>query len=255
VVYISMSISEVLLFIATNSKACAGCVEFVEQNRFPVQVVRLDSEEVRKQVANGPYFQISHVPTLIVTYQDGNTQLFVGSPKIVQWMTMIIKRSRDAAEPERGVTSYTPAGGNMYGPRPNPPRPSYPSEPVRRGYIEDDEPYQEPPGLKREPPRRLVVEEDEPETEVEDLPPRKKKTKTKPPPKNSKKKKKPPVNFEEQDPSQEVEVEYIQEDNPKRPPQPKRPPSKMNSIYNVAKQMEQDRKDSLGYREEDLPRY
>ena len=260
-----MSIAEVLLFIATNSRSCSACMEFIERHGLPVKVVRLDSEEARNIAANGTYFQITAVPTMVVIYDDGNTQLFTGAPKITQWLTMLIKRQEP--EKERGVTSYTPAGGNMYGPRPNPPRPRYIPEP------EDQQPQgHQPQGHQpqghyqdhqRRPPTSYVVEEDEPEEEPPKPKP-KKKTKPAPEPvkKAPKKKKKPPVQFEEE--PEEVEVEYIEE--PPKPssragakvnsnPKAKKNPSRMTGVIDKAKQMEQDRKNSLGYREEDLPHY
>ena len=143
--HISMSISEVLLFVASNSRMCRPCIEFIHHHKFPAQIVRLDSEEARSAAASGEFFQITVVPTMVVNYEDGNTQLFVGAPKIVQWMTQLINRSkpRPEDERERGVTSYLPAGGNMYGPRPNPPRELYQPEPLmeRRSRAEE---YPEP---------------------------------------------------------------------------------------------------------------
>lgn len=255
-----MSISDVLLFVASNSKTCIPCVEYVTRYRIPAKIVRLDSEEARRSAANGPFFQVTVVPTMVVIYEDGNTQLFTGAPKITQWMKMMISRSE--TESERGVTSYLPAGGNMYGPRPNPPRPDrFQTEFPEEEYMEEE---------PKKRPKMFVVEEDEPEEEPEEEPevqkkarkPKKssKKKEPLPPPEappKPKKKKKPPVNFEETE--KEVEVEYI-EDEPQPQPQLKQkgkkpPPSRMSNIYATAKQMEIDRQGSLGYREEDLPHY
>lgn len=276
----SMSISEVLVFIATNSRVCAEPMKFIEQYRLPAKIVRLDSEEARSIAANGKYFQVTVVPTMVVIYDDGNTQVFVGAQKITQWMGMMMKRSRrddpDHSERERGVTSYLPAGGNMYGPRPNPPRPKHfqgrgtiPDDPTGGRYNTDpewsEEPYQEEPPPSRPSPtpppqRRMVVEEDEPEEEPQEEPPTKKRAKSASKQKTPKRKKKPPVRFEEP----EVEVEYIEEPpvSASPPPSssrgqktPKKPPSRMNGIYSMAKQMEKDRTASLGYKEEELPRY
>ena len=238
-----MSISEVLLFIATNSRACMGCMEFIDRHRLPVKIIRLDSEEARTIAAGGTFFQITVVPTMVVIYNDGNTQLFIGTPKIIQWLTMMISRQES---PERGVTSYTPAGGNMYGPRPNPPRPNIERERVPEEYE----------GRREEQRSRIIVEDDEPSEEEER--PVKKSKKVPPKKKITKKKKTPPVQFDE--PDQEVEVEYIEDEPPapvKTKPEKKgkKPQSRMSNIYATAQQMEQERKNSLGYKEEDLPRY
>lgn len=248
-----MSISEVLLFIATNSRICMSCMEFIRRYNLPIEVVRLDSEESRTAAANGTYFQVTVVPTMVVIYEDGNTQLFIGAPKITQWLTMLISNSnsKPEQEKERGVTSYMPAGGNMYGPKPNPPRRKY-----------QPDPYDEVDPELRSRPSRILVEEDEPEQEAEPEEveqPRKKSSKSKstkkviPTPQKKKRKKKPPVDFEESE--KEVEIEYIEDHPPPSSPPQKRPPSRMHSIYANAKKMEQDRKASLGYKEEDLPHY
>lgn len=246
-----MSIAEVLLFIATNSRACAPCIEFKSHHRFPAQIIRLDTESARDQATNGSFFQITSVPTMVVIYNDGNTQLFVGSPKIIQWMTMIIKSEKEA--PVNSLNAYTPAGGNMYGPRPNPPRP-----------FQDD--YREPPPAKRTIIEEYGEEEEEEEYEEEEefTPPPKvqKKKKPAPPVKPKKSKKKPPVRFEE---NEEEEVEFFESEAPKpkskKPPKvvsappKKQQPSRMANLEEMAKRMEQERKSSLGYKEEDLPKY
>lgn len=240
-----MSISEVLLFIATNSRACAPCIEFKTHHRFPAQIIRLDSESAREQATNGSFFQITSVPTMVVIYNDGNTQMFVGSPKIIQWMSMIIKTEKE--ESASNLAAYNPAGGNMYGPRPNPPRP-----------LQDE--YREPPPVKRTVIEEYGEEEYE-EEEPEFVKPAPKVPKKKPMPvvKPKKSKKKPPVRFEEP----EEEVEYFESKAPKTKKQPKeasvplkkQQPSRMNGLMEEARRMEQDRKSSLGYREEDLPKY
>lgn len=250
-----MSISEVLLFIATNSRACVPCIEFKTHHRFPAQIIRLDSESAREQATNGSFFQITSVPTMVVIYNDGNTQMFVGSPKIIQWMSMIIKSEKE--ESTNNLAAYNPAGGNMYGPRPTPPRPPF----------QDD--YREPAPVKR-----TVIEEygEEDEYEEEEEPefvkpvPKAPKKKPTPAVKPKKSKKKPPVRFEEPEEEEpEEEVEYFEPKVPKTKtkkqpkaasaPLKKQQPSQMNGLMEEARRMEQDRKSSLGYREEDLPKY
>lgn len=234
-----MSISEVLLFIATNSRECAGTMDFKERHKFPAQIVRLDSSETRSIAANGKYFQVTSVPSMVVIYDDGNTQMFVGTPKIIQWMTMIIKSTRSQGVEEKRVVPtpgrYFPAGGT-------------------RGPVNREESF--PPEDRDREPRTVYIEEDEEVWEEEPAPKPKSKPKAKPKPKAKTKaplkKKKPPVRFEEES-EQEIEVEYIAPEAPS--PTQKRQPSRMSGIYNAAKQMEHDRKASLGYKEEDLPRY
>jgi hypothetical protein len=205
-----MSVSEAILFIASNSRACLPTLSLIEHTGLPVEIVRLDTSQSRQIAMTGKYFQIRAVPTLVVVYSDGNLQLFVGAPKINQWLSMITQPSaRPLIHP--------------------------PEE-----YIDDNDIPEEPP---RPPTRRTPVIEQMPEEE--DSPeghemaaeenPSKKRVKPK-------KKKKPPVSFEEgEEPQDQGEA-----------PQGK---SRMSSIVDMAKQLEAERKNSLGYDESKLPRF
>lgn len=258
-----MSISEVLLFVSSNSRACIPCLNFVSSTRFPANIVRLDTDVSRKMAANGNFFQINSVPTMVVIYDDGNTQLFMGAPKILQWMKIILSKT---AEP-KGVTSYMPAGGNMYGPRPNPP-PSERGRPNRYPDVEEGRSLDRYPEVEEEDlPNRnseprdsnsdvLII--DEGPDEEEQKPKKAKPSKTKPSKKISKKKKKPPVDFEELEGGNEVEFiadEHKRSSRPEPSGKPKKQQSRMAGVIAAARQLEQDRKNSLGYKEEELPRY
>lgn len=212
-----MSVSEAILFIASNSRACVSTMSLIESTRLPIDIVRLDTQQARQIAMTGKYFQIRVVPTLVVVYSDGNLQLFVGAPKINQWIGMITHI--------------------------NSPRPSRPAQPPEE-YIEDAPEerisYDEPP---RPPSRRTPVieqmpeEEDSPEGQEMAAEEQPSKKRVKP-----KKKKKPPVSFEEGEEQQDQgEV-----------PQGK---SKISSILDMAKQLEAERKNSLGYDESKLPRF
>lgn len=242
-----MTIDRVILFVSSFSANCAPCVNFVQQHSMPVNIVKLDNAAVRQRVRNGRYFQITNVPTLLVTYTDGNLQLFQGKDKILEWFNNIV-----AARAPSPMTSATP-----------------PTKVAKKI-------------TQRAPPREIEEEEEEDEEEDAPPPPRKAKAKTKRPPvkfKSTKKK------VEE---DEDVELIAIGEDEegedvtPRRPQPP--PPSKsvtrgggkglsisttannplstnkgkssgMASLVEQARKMEEDRKNSLGYDEKNLPRY
>jgi hypothetical protein len=201
----TMAVADLILFVASNSRPSLHTLSVVERMRIPVNVVKLDTAEARQTAMKGKYFQITNVPTLVVIYADGNLQLFVGAPKINQWIGMLQgeggggDRSReDAPEAKR------------------------------------EEEYQEPPP---KPQRRTPVIETMPEEEDEETPEpvegKKKRVKSK--------KKRPPVSFEAEEPEPE-------------PPKEKEK-SKMSDIVNIARQLEQERKESLGYDESKLPKF
>lgn len=194
-----MSISEAILFVATNSKSCVSCLNFVVQNRVPIQIVRLDTQEMRSIAANGKYFQINSVPTMVIVYQDGNTQLFLGAPKILQWLASSIKSGKPAAKanpvlPARASTrasarvsarSFSPGfspgsgltridrGTNMYSDEAQTPhapgrydRDEYEDEPDEYNQYDRDAydrgAYEEDNDPVHQPRRAVIIEEDEP---------------------------------------------------------------------------------------------
>lgn len=246
-----MSISEAVLFVASNSRASIHCLNFVHTNRIPVVVVRLDSEETRRAAASGRYFQITSVPTMMITYEDGNTQLFLGAPKIIQWLETYIRSQIEAQtrvqkeeeEVERARID------NMYGPVDNIPTN------VRAPIIDEGDDMNfsnvEEEGSEDEPE---FIPEPKPKAKSKAKTPAKSKAKKKAP------KKKEPVVFEEDEPEfidQETAArsEAKKKINHANSSKSKPLKSKMKDIYSAAKQMEMDMKSTLGYEEKDLPHF
>jgi len=85
-------ISNVVLFTSTTSPSSRKCEEYIWENNLPVTKVRLDTKEQRlralkgKVRADGTAFRISGVPTLVVTYDDGNFQIFPGLEQSIRWL-------------------------------------------------------------------------------------------------------------------------------------------------------------------------
>lgn len=221
-----MSVQDVVLFVSSTSGACTPVLKFIGKNQIPVGIVRLDSPEDRQIAATGKYFQIVNVPTLLVIYDDGNLQLFVGQEKIITWFQQIIQK-------------------NMQHPQPQYPEPQHP-EPVRR-----------PQQKNRQSKKKPVFEEysssseEDSEEEVYEAPKKKKiasiKEKSSKKYKKQNKKKKKPIQFEDD----EQEIEFFNEEDSKSPSTglevgagylEKRTPQ-MGSIHEIAKQMQKDRED------------
>lgn len=283
-----MSISEIILFVASNSKASVPCIQFVSKNRIPIQIVRLDTEQARETAANGKFFQVTSVPTLTTFYEDGNVQLFTGTQKIIQWLTAMLKSNETGAR-ERERPRQPREEVNMYGPSNGGARRSL-VPPVRKHTIDEghDLDFPGPSGGRKvssrpQAPRIYVPEDDSPpeileeepeldanaeaneEPEPEPEPVRKPKTKPRKSTKADAKPKRKPRTKKEPVEEQE-DLEFLDEDvdprkiareklNAVASAKSKPPPSRMKSVYNLAKQMEQDRDSSLGYKEEDLPHF
>ena len=261
-----MSISEVILFISTASRASIPCVNAVKQHQLRISIVKLDSEESRQKAASGKYFQIVGVPALVVIYDNGTIQLFLGGPKILEWMSNITAKSRPEPAPYRGVgvgPSPAQAGDNMYGPG----RPANPmmKPPRYVDYGGDEEPQPEPedieevpeddePVIIRKAPKKTpkskskqkVVEEDDDEEPGETPVPIVSAIKS--PKSKSKKKGKKGVKFDINDEKAKAKAAPATE-------QPKKESQRMKNLFEAARQMEKDRTATLGYKEEDLPKY
>jgi len=240
-----MDIDRVTLFVSSFSQQCVPCLHFIKQHSMPVQIIRLDTTEVRNRVRNGKYFQISNVPTLLVTYTDGNLQLFQGQPKILEWLNKVLVQSNSSSHEREPVPQQKSA---------------------RRVRIEepsDEEEEDEP----QPPPKRI------PKAKSNVVAKSKKKSPVKF--KSSKKR--------DEDEEENVELILGDEDEPMEsqtqlPQQtqsqsqsqtrPKRgtvknnplsigkgKPSAMASLVEQARKMEEERKTSLGYDEKNLPRF
>lgn len=241
-----MSISQVVLFTSTTSQKSIPCRQFIHQYQLPIQEVRLDTEESRKTASEGQYVQITSVPSLMVTYTDGNMQLFVGTDKIMAWMRSAVMSMQQRSSP----------------PETNEPQTN----------IEDDRVNR----TKETKPKKttyVVEEEDEDDVVEEPTPLSKPKKTTKlaksaskmKSGKTTKKKKTRTITKEENDltnETDEVDIEFI--DSSGRPPPPPtkglmvgpgsvQSKSSMTNLMKKAQQMAKDREKTLGYREEDLP--
>lgn len=199
-----MSIADIVLFVSTLSKECGPCISFVINNKIPINIVRLDTKTAREKVLNGKYFQITTVPSLLVTRDTGDIQIFTSKEKIISWIKNTLLQ---------------------------PPKPKV------------SVPMEEEPEIE-------VQEEEEEETRIEKKP---KNIQTGLYSGSSKKKKK-----SKKSKSQEAYTEVKEEDFDQIPdaqipdnlvfvkPNEAVKPNSAN-ILNLAKQMEEDRKTTLGY--------
>ena len=233
-----MSVSDVILFISTTSRVCGPVVQFIHQNQIPAKIVRLDTDEDRKNAANGKYFQIQNVPTLLVMYTDDNIQLFAGQEKVIAWFQQIIqKRHQEESTP--------------------PPQSQHSSQEI--DIISSEEEEYIPKHKKKSSLKKVKVTSS----------PSSKKSKKKGDRglydgKPNKGKKKKPIRFEDDsEDDSEDEIEYYSDENDESnssvsgleigPRSLEQRTSQSGSIKDIAKKMEEDRQKQLGYKEGDLP--
>ncbi len=250
------SIEEVILFCSSVSQACIPVIQVIQQYQLPVKIVRLDSAASRQAAQNGPYFQIKVVPTLVVTYRDGNLQLFVGQPKTLEWLKMAGAPSTPGSQgPPSGNPGTSPGPGVL----------KHSEKETKISLSSSDE--EDTPDFE---PHRRQKKKRKPKAP----PPSLKKPSTSeggglygPSKKKKKKKKKTSVEFysgDEGDDSGGVDIEFVDDGRPPAPPtgglmvgsqavKPQR--MKGSSIAAMAKQMAEDRKNTLGYDDKNLPVY
>ena len=90
-----MSISAVVIFISEVSEKCIEVVKFIKKKSLPVKLVRLDTKEARARAMKGSVINIKQVPTIIVMFDDGDLQSFIGYSKSISWLTYFSKLITD----------------------------------------------------------------------------------------------------------------------------------------------------------------
>lgn len=90
------SIQNMVLFVSSNSKNCVEPLTFIQQTKIPVGVVRLDTKAERQRALNGKFFQIQSVPSLVVFYDDGDMQMFLGREKIIGWFVTLLNKKQES---------------------------------------------------------------------------------------------------------------------------------------------------------------
>jgi len=73
-----------VLFTSSSSQHSVPCLNFISANpHIPIQVIRLDTSEVRERVLNNPNLKITSVPSLLVHLPNGKIQVYNGVEKIM----------------------------------------------------------------------------------------------------------------------------------------------------------------------------
>jgi len=254
-----MSISEIVLFYSSTSPESTLCRKGIRSIGIKIKEVRLDTIELREKAERNKTIKITHVPSLLVKFEDGedDTIIFIGRPKIINWLTELVSSQRENNSQET-IEEPEYKSSSLYD-DPNPREVSKqtfrsPPKIYRPEPLEDiPEPVYQPEPLEDfsmlEPVAGSGFDREEPQ-EDQGLYSGVSKGK-----KGKKKKKK----IEE--PSEGIELQFSG-----RPPPPatdglstgpssKKGKGEMKDIKSLAKQMEKDMENARGYKEKDLPSY
>lgn len=243
-----MSIADVVLFISSVSEASLDTLKYLKSIQLPVNVVRLDNPRAREVAMNGPHFQVTEVPTLVVLFQEGNLKMFVGAPKVLKCLQMLHQQS--SQPPERELEHESPQASRVI---------EHDDSPIEM--IEEEpevvEEEDTPPPPPKRAPKKVAKVKEVTKTKIPKTP----KAKTA---KAKKSKIRKAVSNEE-----ELEIDFVDPGEDEQPSnQGRRPPSnggngglgptngkgtQMRSIMEQAKMMERQFKAQRGYDEKDLP--
>ena len=234
------------------SEASLDTLKYLKSIQLPVNVVRLDNPRAREVAMNGPHFQVTEVPTLVVLFQEGNLKMFVGAPKVLKCLQMLHQQS---SQPQQEEEPPLPPQASRVIEHDDSPVEIVEEEPEM---IEEDD---TPPPPKRVPKKAAKVKETT-------------KTKSQKPPKTSTTKvvktakaKKSKIRKAASE-DEELEIDFVDPGEDEQP-QGRRPPpsnggngglgptngkgSQMRSIMEQARAMEKQFKAQRGYDEKDLP--
>ena len=216
------------------SRACVPCIQFIQQYNIPVKIVRLDTVETRKAALNGKHFQIKNVPTLLVSYQDGNLQFFAGQEKVIMWLQKSIQPPQEQTHTEIQSTDLDLDLQDSSDEESSPQKKKHKKKKEKNLY--GGSRHKKSKSKKRRPkspPKPILKEYSEEEYSDEEY--------------------------------EDVPIEFIDDgsrpNRPQGPPtdglmvgaQAKQAPGRMNNVMQLAQQMRMDRKNTLGYDEKDLP--
>lgn len=232
-----MDIDRVILFISAFSQNCKSCVDFVAYHRIPVMIIPLDSTETRLRAMRGKYFQVHNVPALLVTYTDGNLQLFQGQPKILEWLNKVVVQ-RNAANTDRKIVEYEEEEEEEQPQAPAKAKKSVPKKAKAK--------KSKPAPVKFKSKKKSIPEETEDDSgellDVEIIP---EDEEDEPPSRTSP----PAARRATQPPSQKTNSLALNGTGTKGKS------GGMASLIEQARKMEEERKSSLGYDEKSLPRH
>jgi hypothetical protein len=97
--FMSTQISQIILFYSKFSKQCEPCGKFITQNKLPITMVALDTEEERQIAKSGELIQIHGVPTMVVYFQSNEKPKVIETgPSIINWLQDLMGRIQQSQQ-------------------------------------------------------------------------------------------------------------------------------------------------------------
>lgn len=86
-------IVNLVLFFSKYSENSKPCLEYIIRNKLPVELIELDSDDSRK-FASQCNIKIENVPSLVLILSNNDVSLYVGAPKILNWLRSFYERNQ-----------------------------------------------------------------------------------------------------------------------------------------------------------------
>lgn len=80
-----MYVHEIIFFHHPNSQMCGQVHQYITQTKTPAVYFNVHSKKVAESLKRGKQFTVTHVPTLIVTFKNGETKKFEGGD-CLRWL-------------------------------------------------------------------------------------------------------------------------------------------------------------------------
>ena len=95
----SNHVHEIIFFHNSQSMLCGQLHQYLKTQNIPALYFNVNSKEVAKKLKSGKYFKVTKVPTLVVSFKDGNVKKFEGK-ECFQWLEHATSSSRQQQSEE-----------------------------------------------------------------------------------------------------------------------------------------------------------
>jgi len=100
-------VHEIIFFHNAQSPLCGHVHKLLKSNNIPALYFNVNSKEVANKLKNGQHFQVTHVPTLVVSFKDGNLKKFEGQ-ECFQWLQYASQNDKKRKhEPSKKEESFS----------------------------------------------------------------------------------------------------------------------------------------------------
>ncbi len=158
-------VADLILFVSRSSQFSHKCKALFQHRAVPVITVHLDQPDVRRRVLQNSSFTITHVPTLLLVYQDQTASKIEGLDDIQGWIDQYYPDQPQVEEEEQS-TLLTPSMPSRRDGSPSDPKlgkdegfEMLDSAQFKQDLFDDDVIFQSPTEIQSQgPPRPALVD-------------------------------------------------------------------------------------------------